>query len=65
MASGSGDGDGVELKVTEAPDYSMSRFSSPTRPTCGVFWKTGPLRFEKAGTGKRKATRFKNSYRFH
>jgi hypothetical protein len=65
MASSSGDGDGIELKVTEAPDNSMSRFSSPTGPICGAFWKTGPLRFEKTGTGKRKATRFANFYCFH
>ena len=32
MTSGSGDGDGVKLKITKTPDDTMSRFSCPARP---------------------------------
>ena len=65
MASGTGDRDGVKLKVPETPDDLMSRIAGATRPARCALWKTGPLRFEKSGTGERQPPGFGNFYRFH
>jgi hypothetical protein len=58
MAPGAGDRDGVELKVTEAPDNSMRRFAGPRRKARCPRGKTGPLRFEKSGAGERQPPGF-------
>jgi len=65
MASGAGDGHGVELKKTETPDNLVRCFTGSQRKACRALGKAGPFGFEKSGPDERQSAGFGNFNRFH
>ena len=51
----SGDGDGIELQIAEAPDHRVSGVARAFAFAASACGEVGPLRLEQTGTGEGKS----------